>query len=90
VADADGPGSVLSLEEVQAPGSVEEAFTIVNSDSRTTQDAEKFVDCNSQLCGEFRPRGIVELYCSPEELSAVFCEAPASRARDLGHQMADV
>jgi hypothetical protein len=31
----DGPGQVLSLEEVQAPGPVEEAFTVVNSDSRT-------------------------------------------------------
>jgi hypothetical protein len=37
VADADGPGSVLSLEEVQAPGSVEEAPTVVISDSRISQ-----------------------------------------------------
>jgi hypothetical protein len=36
VADADGPGLVLPLEEVQSLGSVEEATTVVISDSRTT------------------------------------------------------
>jgi hypothetical protein len=36
VADANSPGSILSLEEVQALGSVEEAITDVISDSRTT------------------------------------------------------
>ena len=35
LADPDGPGEVLSLEEVQATGSVEEASTVVNSDSRS-------------------------------------------------------
>jgi hypothetical protein len=33
--DEDGAGAILSLEEVQAPGSVEEAATGVISDSRT-------------------------------------------------------
>ena len=36
MAGADGPGTVLSLEEVQAPGSVEEATTGMISDSRIT------------------------------------------------------
>ena len=35
MADADGPGAVLSLEEVQALGSVEEAPAGVISDSRS-------------------------------------------------------
>jgi hypothetical protein len=33
--DEDGPGAILSLEEVQAIGSVEEATPFVISDSRT-------------------------------------------------------
>ena len=37
MADADGPGAVLSLEEVQALGSVEETPTVVMSDSRSKE-----------------------------------------------------
>jgi hypothetical protein len=35
--DANGPGPFLSLEEVQAPGTVAEASALVMSDSRTTR-----------------------------------------------------
>ena len=35
--DEDGPGAILSLEEVQALGSVEEATPVVISDSRINQ-----------------------------------------------------
>jgi hypothetical protein len=35
--DEDSPGAVLSLEEVQALGSVEEATPVVISDSRSSK-----------------------------------------------------
>src|SRR4051794_29055619 len=40
--DAYGPGPVLSLEEVQATGPVEEASTVVNSDSRNSDPPRCF------------------------------------------------
>ncbi|HEX4560804.1 MAG TPA: hypothetical protein VH113_03135, partial [Gemmatimonadales bacterium] len=44
MADADSPGSLLPLEEVQALGSVEEALTDVISDSRSRDnDMERLV-----------------------------------------------
>src|SRR6516162_8681479 len=48
------------------------------------------LDSNLRLCREFRPNGVVKLDGSPQETSAVFGHSPASRTRDLGHQMADV
>ena len=45
---------------------------------------------NARLCCEFRPDWVVKLDDPPQELPAVFRHTPATCARDLGHQTADV
>ena len=70
MADADGPGAVLSLEEVQALGSVEEATTVVMSDSRIIVTVEEA----AELVAVDRIVGGVEVEHDPVGRSAVGLE----------------
>ena len=45
---------------------------------------------NIRLCCKFRPNGVVKLDDLPQQMSALFGYPPASGARDLGYQMANV